>query len=124
MTSVAAASEMSEARVARRERLRLLLRSLSFLIGAGVLLFWLTCALFGSRITPYDPIFETSNRAFPPYPFTRAATLLRVLRSRDILLWRRRDAPRHGLRDDLGLSPDTCGIADDTIGYDAVLAIR
>ena len=56
MSSVAAASERSEARTARRERFRLLLRSPTFLIGTGVLLFWLACALFGSRITPYDPI--------------------------------------------------------------------
>lgn len=48
----------SEARAARRERLRLLLRSPSFVIGAGILLFWVVCAILGGRITPYDPIFD------------------------------------------------------------------
>jgi len=55
MTSVAVPSTRSEASVARRERIRLLLRTPSFLIGATVILFWIFCAIFGRRITPYDP---------------------------------------------------------------------
>jgi peptide/nickel transport system permease protein len=48
----------SEASVARRERTRLLLRSPSFIIGAGVILFWIVCAVLGDHITPYDPRFD------------------------------------------------------------------
>lgn len=48
----------SEARVARRERLRLLLSSPSFVIGSVVIGFWVFCAILGDRITPYDPIFD------------------------------------------------------------------
>jgi peptide/nickel transport system permease protein len=34
---------------------RLLARRPTFLAGAAILLFWLTCALFGSTIAPHDP---------------------------------------------------------------------
>lgn len=52
----------SEARVARAERLRLLLRTPTVILGLLVLLFWIGCAILGSRITPYDPIFgQTSS---------------------------------------------------------------
>jgi peptide/nickel transport system permease protein len=40
---------------ARNERLRLLLRSPTFLIGMIVLLFWIGCALLGSSFVPVDP---------------------------------------------------------------------
>ena len=136
MSAVAAGGERSEARVARRERLRLLVRSPSFLIGAGVLLFWLACALLGSRITPYDPIFDqTSDLSQPPSTEHWFGTdrlgrdvLLRVLAgSRDILLI----APAATLLatlfgTTLGLITGYFrGIADDTISrvIDAVLAI-
>jgi peptide/nickel transport system permease protein len=39
---------------ARRETLRLIVRSPMFLIGALVTLFWIACAFFGSAIAPYD----------------------------------------------------------------------
>lgn len=58
MTDVAMPAPGSEARAARRERLRLLLRSPSFVIGSVVIGFWVVCAILGSRITPYDPIFD------------------------------------------------------------------
>lgn len=136
MSAVAAGGERSEARVARRERLRLLFRSPSFLIGAGVLLFWLACALLGSRITPYDPIFDqTSDLSQPPSTEHWFGTdrlgrdvLSRVLAgSRDILLI----APAATLLatlfgTTLGLITGYFrGIADDTISrvIDAVLAI-
>jgi peptide/nickel transport system permease protein len=41
---------------ARRETIRLILRSPTFIVGALVTLFWVTCALFGHQIAPYDPI--------------------------------------------------------------------
>jgi peptide/nickel transport system permease protein len=40
---------------ARSERLRLLLRSPTFLAGIFILLFWIACALFGTRLVPVDP---------------------------------------------------------------------
>jgi len=136
MTSVAAVSERSEARVARRERLRLLLRSPSFLIGAGVLLFWLTCALLGSRITPYDPIFDqTSDLSQRPSTEHWFGTdrLGRDVFSRVLAGWRDNlsTAPAPTLLatifgTTLGLITGYFrGIADDTISrvIDAVLAI-
>jgi peptide/nickel transport system permease protein len=39
---------------ARRETLRLILRSPMFVIGAIVTLFWIACAFFGNLIAPYD----------------------------------------------------------------------
>ena len=48
----------SEARVARSERLRLLLRTPTVAVGLLVLLFWVLCAILGDRITPYHPIFD------------------------------------------------------------------
>jgi peptide/nickel transport system permease protein len=136
MSSVAAAAERSEARVARTERLRLLLRSPSFIIGAGVLLFWLACALLGSHITPYDPIFDqTPDLSQSPSAEHWFGTdrlgrdvFSRVLAgSRDILLI----APMATLLatifgTTLGLITGYLrGIADDTISrvIDAVLAI-
>ena len=136
MSSVAAAAERSEARVARSERLRLLLRSPSFIVGAGVLLFWLACALLGSHITPYDPIFDqTPDLSQSPSAEHWFGTdrlgrdvFSRVLAgSRDILLI----APMATLLatifgTTLGLITGYLrGIADDTISrvIDAVLAI-
>jgi|tagenome__1003787_1003787.scaffolds.fasta_scaffold20989920_2 peptide/nickel transport system permease protein len=40
---------------ARRETVRLLMRRPEFLIGMGILLFWVTCAIFGERLAPHDP---------------------------------------------------------------------
>jgi len=136
MTSVAAATGRSEARTARRERIRLLLRSPTFVIGAGVILFWLACAILGSRITPYDPIFDqTSDLSQRPSTEHWFGTdrlgrdvFSRVLSgSRDILLI----APAATmlatiLGTALGLLTGYLrGIADDTISrvIDAVLAI-
>ncbi len=54
----------SEKKQARRERLRLLLRRPSFIIGSVILLFWVVCAVFGSAITPYHPLsdFDVSSQ--------------------------------------------------------------
>jgi peptide/nickel transport system permease protein len=40
----------------RRETIRQILRSPTFVFGALVTLFWVACALFGEEIAPYDPI--------------------------------------------------------------------
>jgi peptide/nickel transport system permease protein len=37
---------------------RLLLRKPTFIIGAGILLLWLVCALFGHFIAPFDPLAQ------------------------------------------------------------------
>jgi peptide/nickel transport system permease protein len=44
-----------EAKIARGERLRLLIRSPGFIFGAFILAFWVICALFGTLIAPQDP---------------------------------------------------------------------
>jgi peptide/nickel transport system permease protein len=45
-----------DARVATRERLALLRRSKSFIVGAIVVGFWVLCALFGELLVPKDPL--------------------------------------------------------------------
>ena len=53
-----------EAAAARRERLRLLARSPSVLVGGAVVAFWVACAILGDAITPYDPIFDQTGEPF------------------------------------------------------------
>jgi peptide/nickel transport system permease protein len=56
-----------QARVARRERLRLLVRSPTFLIGCVLFGAWVVCALFGSLIAPQNPQFpDVLNKLAPP----------------------------------------------------------
>jgi peptide/nickel transport system permease protein len=50
-----AAGAGSAAQQVRRQRLHLLLRSKSFLIGSGILLVWVICAVFGDLLVPFDP---------------------------------------------------------------------
>jgi peptide/nickel transport system permease protein len=64
MTVAPIPTAAAEAHRARAERLRLLLRSPSVLVGAVVLLFWIVCALVGDRIAPYDPVFDQSGDVF------------------------------------------------------------
>jgi peptide/nickel transport system permease protein len=54
---------VSEARSARSERIRMLLRSPAVVIGLIVVGFWIFCALFPGIVCPYNPIFDNS---FPP----------------------------------------------------------
>jgi peptide/nickel transport system permease protein len=44
-----------EAKIARRERLRIVVRSRTFILGAILFGFWIVCALFGPLIAPQDP---------------------------------------------------------------------
>jgi peptide/nickel transport system permease protein len=37
---------------------RLLLRKPTFLVGGGILLFWIVCAIFGHAIAPYNPLAQ------------------------------------------------------------------
>jgi peptide/nickel transport system permease protein len=50
-----------EARLARRETLGQLARSKTFLVGAAMVLFWVFWALVGSRLTPHDPLGQSSD---------------------------------------------------------------
>jgi peptide/nickel transport system permease protein len=61
MSTVTVAA-VSEARIARRETLRQLVKSPSFLAGVAIAGFWVVCALFGSQIAPHDP----QNQSFDP----------------------------------------------------------
>jgi peptide/nickel transport system permease protein len=61
MSTVTVAA-VSEARIARRETLRQLLKSPPFLAGVAIAGFWIFCALFGSAIAPHDP----QNQSFTP----------------------------------------------------------
>lgn len=50
-----------------RDDLRRLTRSVSFDVGAVILLFWIGCALFGARLVPYDPYADDLlNALLPP----------------------------------------------------------
>jgi peptide/nickel transport system permease protein len=42
----------------RRQRVRMLLRSKTFLVGAAVLLMWAGCAIFGDLFRPYNPLAQ------------------------------------------------------------------
>jgi peptide/nickel transport system permease protein len=56
-----------QARVARRERLRLLVRSPTFVIGCLLFGAWVVCALFGTLIAPQNPQFpDVLNKLAPP----------------------------------------------------------
>jgi peptide/nickel transport system permease protein len=51
---------------ARRERVRLLMRSPTFLSGAVVILFWIVCALFGQHFVPVDPYVDDMMATLSP----------------------------------------------------------
>jgi peptide/nickel transport system permease protein len=64
MSTVAApapAAASGEARLARRETLGQLVRSKTFLAGAFMVLFWVFWAIVGSRLTPFDPLAQSSD---------------------------------------------------------------
>jgi peptide/nickel transport system permease protein len=64
--TVAIAVEAPTQRVAPA-RWRLLLRRPTFLVGAGILLFWVVCAIFGHLFAPYNPLAQSllANNAAP-----------------------------------------------------------
>jgi peptide/nickel transport system permease protein len=61
MSAVAAAVPAPEARKARRETLRQLVRSKTFVAGTLIAGFWVFCGFFGYRVAPHDPLAQ----AFP-----------------------------------------------------------
>jgi peptide/nickel transport system permease protein len=136
MSSAAVPTGRSEASAARRERLRLLVKSPSFIVGATVILFWVACAILGDHITPYDPRFDqtpeigvapSAQHFFGTDRLGRDVFSRVLAGSRDILLI----APLATLLatlvgTTLGLVTGYFkGIADDTISrvIDALLAI-
>jgi peptide/nickel transport system permease protein len=65
-TDAAGAIDASGPATARRERLRLLLRSPTFMSGALVILFWVACALFGQYFVPVDPYVDDMMATLSP----------------------------------------------------------
>ncbi|HXH98274.1 MAG TPA: ABC transporter permease [Gaiellaceae bacterium] len=57
----AAAGAPSEARIARRETLRQLVRSKTFLAGFLIVFFWVFWAIVGAHLTPQDPLAQTTE---------------------------------------------------------------
>ena len=65
--SVVAVETPELARTEWQERRAQLLRSPSFLIGLGIVVFWVLCALFGQLLVPYDPLaVDVINSIAPP----------------------------------------------------------
>jgi peptide/nickel transport system permease protein len=64
---IAIPAQPDQARVARRERLRLLSHSPTFLVGCILFGIWVVCALFGSLIAPHNPEFpDVLNKLVGP----------------------------------------------------------
>jgi peptide/nickel transport system permease protein len=87
--AVAAASRATPA------RWRLLLRRPAFYVGAGIVLFWVICAVFGHAIAPYNPLAQqllSANAApssahwFGTDPLGRDVLSRVITGSRDILI--------------------------------------
>jgi peptide/nickel transport system permease protein len=72
----------SRARV-RREAVRQIVKSPTFIFGAVVTLWWVTCALFGAHIAPHDAINDTFAPSYQSPSWTHIFGLDRV--GRDIL---------------------------------------
>ena len=64
--------------VVRRETLRQIARSKIFIVGAAVALVWLVCAVFGYKIAPYDPIFDSFAPSYEPPSWAHPMGLDRV----------------------------------------------
>jgi peptide/nickel transport system permease protein len=60
-TAAVAVPQPSEASLARRETLHSLLRSKTFVVGNIIVLFWVFWAIAGSRLTPHDPLAQSSS---------------------------------------------------------------
>jgi peptide/nickel transport system permease protein len=64
---IAVPAQPDQAKIARRERLRLLWHSPPFLVGCVLVGIWVVCALFGSFIAPHDPEFpDVLNKLVGP----------------------------------------------------------
>lgn len=58
---------ITDKRAARREKARLFIKSPSALIGLGIILFWIICAVLGGHITPHDPLSTDGLSHEPPF---------------------------------------------------------
>ena len=109
-----------------------------FIVGATVILFWVSARILGDHITPVRPALRPDARHLERASVDRALVRNRPARSRRLLARPRRlaghpphraarDAARHARRDDRSgsITGYFRGIADDTISrvIDAVLAI-
>jgi len=61
VSTVAADSRSSQARIARNETLRQLARSKTFIVGLAIVGFWVFWAIVGASLTPEDPLAQGSN---------------------------------------------------------------
>lgn len=59
MSTLAPAIQLSERQIARRETLRQLRHSKTFMAGAIIVGFWVFCAIFGTRVAPHDPLAQS-----------------------------------------------------------------
>ena len=83
--------------MARRERLRVLVRSKSFIAGAIIVGFWVICAIFGELLVLQDPLAsEPAQRA--AVPERRLLVRHRPARPRRVLARHRRRAGHHDHR--------------------------
>jgi peptide/nickel transport system permease protein len=57
-TAMVAGAAAAPIRPMAPARWRLLLRRPTFLVGAGILLFWVVCAIFGHLFAPYNPLAQ------------------------------------------------------------------
>src|SRR4029453_11516960 len=66
--AVALGPPRDDARLARRERIQVLIRSKSFIAGAIIVGFWVLCAIFGKLVVPQDPYASSplTGLASPP----------------------------------------------------------
>jgi peptide/nickel transport system permease protein len=64
---IAVPSRPDEAAIERRERIRLLLHSTTFVVGVILAGIWVVCAIFGPLIAPHDPEFpDVLNKLTAP----------------------------------------------------------
>lgn len=66
MSTVAPAIDLGAAQIARRETLRQLVRSKTFMAGAIIIGFWIFCAIFGFRVAPHDPLAQSFPQLVGP----------------------------------------------------------
>lgn len=66
MTAVEPNAAPARVRSERAERLALLARSPTFLAGAGIIVFWIVCAVAGPAFVPYDPLAPDMLNALAP----------------------------------------------------------
>ena len=64
--SVSVATSVAEPVSPKNERLRAVLASHVFQVGAGIVLFWVLCAVVGPGLVPYNPYGDDLMNALAP----------------------------------------------------------